>query len=340
MKALLPYLDDYWRETAVTRGIDGLTPASYPPGAPLSCRPDWRPANGRPGSDLGMLQAQALDAFGTRYAICNCLYGGQAAMSEDLAAAVCRAVNDWLAAEWLDRDPRLRASIVVPLQSPELAVEEIERRAGDRRFVQVLLPLMGELMLGRRYYWPIYAAAERHGLPVGIHAGSAYRYAPTSLGWPSFYLHDYVAQSQGFELQLLSLVAEGAFAKHPKLRVVLIESGVTWMPALMWRALKTWRALRSEVPWVTEPPPDVIREHVRLTVQPLDAPPDAGDLQQALEQIGSERMLLFASDYPHWQFDGDDPVPPGLAAASPALLRRILVENALETYPRLRETVA
>ena len=58
-------------------------------------------------------------------------------------------------------------------------------RAGDRRFVQVLMLVMGEMPLGRRQYWPIYAAAERHGLPIGIHAGSSYRHPLTPVGWPS-----------------------------------------------------------------------------------------------------------------------------------------------------------
>ena len=110
----------------------------------------------------------------------------QATFSEDLGAAMARAVNDWIAREWLDRDPRLRASIVVPQQNAELAVEEIERCAADQRFVQVLLLVSGELPLGRRQNWPIYAAAERHGLPIGIHAGSTYRHPNTPVGWPSY----------------------------------------------------------------------------------------------------------------------------------------------------------
>ncbi len=144
---------------------------------PLTCRPDWRPAKGKPGADLDQLRAQALDAFDIRLAICNPLYGGQVAFSETMGAALCHAVNEWIAREWLDREPRLRASIVVTGQSPELAAEEIEHRAADHRFVQVLLLASSELMLGRRYHWPIYRAAERFGLPIGIHAGSMYRYA-------------------------------------------------------------------------------------------------------------------------------------------------------------------
>ncbi len=67
-----------------------------------------------------------------------------------------------------------------PEREPELAVDEIERRADDRRFVQVLMWAMNELPLGRRFYWPIYRAAEKHALPIGVHAGSLYRHAPSS----------------------------------------------------------------------------------------------------------------------------------------------------------------
>jgi len=334
--ALLPYLDAHWHEQVTSRGIDGMDLASYPPQMPFCGRPDWRPAAGKPGSHPDMLMRQALDAFGSSIAICNCLYGAQAAFDPYMAAAFCRAVNDWVAAEWLDHDARLRASIVVPMQDPDLAVEEIERRAGDRRFVQVLVLVTGELLLGRRQFWPVYAAAERHGLPLGIHAGSQHRQAPSSIGWPSYRLEYYVAEAQAFQSQLLSLVLHGVFARFPDLRVVLMESGLSWLPAFMWRANKTWRGVRIEVPWVDRPPAEILREHVRLTIQPFDGPAGPGDIARLIEQIGSDRMLLFATDYPHWHFDGDDAVPAGL---EPDLVEAICQENPLETYPRLREAV-
>lgn len=334
--ALLPYLDAYWQDQFLSRGIDGIELASYPPNAPLSCRPDWRPEHGRPGADIAMLRSQALDAFGIDLAICNPLYGGQVAFSETMGAATCRAVNDWIAREWLDREPRLRASIVVSGQSPELAAEEIEDRAADRRFVQVLMLAANEMLLGRRYYWAVYRAAERYHLPIGIHAGTMYRHPTTPNGWPSHYVHDYAANSNLFAAQLQSMVSEGLFGKFPGLKVVLMESGVTWLPAFMWRSDKTWRGVRGEVPWVKRPPSHIIREHVRLTVQPIDAPADPANLERVVDQLGSDDMLLFSSDYPHWQFDGGDPVPPGLPSR---LRRRMLRDNPLATYPRLRESV-
>ena len=334
--ALLPYLDEHWREQVATRGIDELASISYPHNAPITARPDWRPSRGRAGTDLDRLRAEALEPFNTRIAIANCLYGVQLLFSEDMAAAFARAVNDWMAREWLDREPRLRASIIVPTQNVELAVDEIERCAADRRFVQILLLVMGDAPLGKRQFWPIYAAAERHGLPVGIHAGSAYHHPPTPVGWPSFYTEDYVSQAQAFQTQLTSLICEGVFTRYPELKVVLLESGVSWLPAHLWRLTKYWRGLRMEIPWVDRAPTDIVRSNVRLSLQPLDAPPDREGLLRLVDHLDSDELLLFSTDYPHWQFDGDAALPEGLP---PEFLRKMMVDNPLATYGRLRETM-
>jgi hypothetical protein len=337
LKSLLPYLDEHWRETVIERGVHELDSISYPDNAPITCRPDWRPKTGKPAATLEQLQSECLDPFGSEIAILNCLYGIQLLFSEDMGAVFARALNDWIAKEWLDRDPRLRASIVVPVQSAEMSVAEIERCAKDQRFVQVLLLVMGETMLGRRHHWPIYAAAERHGLPIGIHAGSSYRHPVTPIGWPSYYTEDYAAQAQAFQSQLASLITEGVFQKHPKLKVVLLESGFTWLPPFAWRLDKYWKGTRIEIPWIDRPPFEIVREHVRFSLTPFDAPPKQGDLEKVFEHMGSDKLLLFSTDYPHWQFDGGDVLPEGLPKD---LIRRILQDNPRETYPRLGQRAA
>jgi uncharacterized protein len=337
LAVLMPYLDEMWRETVARRGIDELNTIAYPANSPLTARADWRRQEGRPASTLQRVTEEALEPFGTQLAICNCLYGVQATFSEDLGAAMARAVNDWIVQEWLDRDSRLRASIVVPQQNPELAVAEIDRCAMERRFVQVLLLVSGELPLGRRQNWPIYAAAERHGLPIGIHAGSTYRHANTPVGWASFLSEDYINQAGAFQTQLTSLITEGVFAKFPDLIFVLMESGVTWLPGYLWRLTKFWKGLRSEVPWVADPPATIVRERVRLTLQPFDGPPDSVSLTRFMEHMGSDELLLFSTDYPHWQFEGVAAIPHGL---DPVLAQKIMVDNPLRTYARLKETVA
>jgi len=337
MKALLPYLPGHWGTMVQTRGMDDLNSMSYPANSPLTARPDWRPTNGKPGGSLEQIQLECLDAFGTSIAICNCLYGVQLLFAEDMAAAFARAVNDWTRHELLDNDPRLRASIVVPIQSVERSVDEIERCAADPRFVQVLLLASGDNPLGKRAYWPIYAAAQRHGLPIGIHAGSNYHNPPTAVGWPTYYTEDYVAQAQAFQSQLTSMICEGVFNRFPDLKVVLLESGWTWLPAHLWRLTKYWRGLRMEIPWVDRSPADIVRTNVRLSLQPTDGPPDRVSMERIIDHLKSDELLLFSTDYPHWQFDGVDAVPPDLPAS---LIRKIMVDNPRATYARLLEPVA
>jgi predicted TIM-barrel fold metal-dependent hydrolase len=99
----------------------------------------------------------------------------------------------------------------------------------------------------------------------------------------------------------------------------------------MWRLDKVWKGLRREIPWVKRPPSETIREHVRLTLQPLDAPSDAPDqLLEVIEQLDSDDLLLFSTDYPHWHFDTP---AAALPAGLPAPLRRkILSDNARAFY--------
>jgi predicted TIM-barrel fold metal-dependent hydrolase len=309
MAQLLPYLALHWRETILARGIDGLDLAAYPPGAPFSARPDWRGDGAPPGATATILARQALDPFAASIGILSCLHGAIAMYSEDMGAALATAVNDWLVEEWLDRDPRLRASITICMRDPGLAVAEIERRADDKRFVQVLL--------------------------IAVHAGSIGHNPTTASGWPSYFVEDYIAQASAIQSQLLSLIAEGVFQRFPALTFVMLESGFTWLPAFLWRMDKEWRGLRREVPWVDEAPSSIIRARVRFSLQPVDAP-DAATLEKIIEQIGSDDVLLFSTDYPHWQFDpAEGPLPPGLPDR---LLSRIARGNALATYPRLTES--
>lgn len=335
LKALFPYLDDYWRESFIERGIPGFEANTYPPNVPLSQRPDWKEA--RAATDVGLLSDQVFHGAQADVAICNCLYGVELPFSEDMGRVVARAVNDWIRHEWLDKDVRLRASIVIPTQNVEFAVDEIERCAADKRFVQVKVMATQETPLGRRHWWPIYAAAERHGLPIGIHPGSTYRHATTSLGWPTYYSEDYNAYAQAFQSQIASMVCEGVFTKYPKLKVVILESGVTWAPAFLWRLSKLWRGLRSEVPWVDRPPVEIVRDHVRFTIAPFDVPPDARTVERVMDHLGSEEFLLYASDFPHWQHDDDDAMPPHIPLS---LQDKIRIDNPLATYPRLKEGAA
>jgi uncharacterized protein len=330
IESLFPYMPDRWVDYMIESGITTIEPNYYPEGAPLSARPGSKPVDGLPGSSLDLLREQLLDPWNVRYAILNCVYGVQLIQNREWATVMAQAMNDWQIAEWLEKDERLRASITVSTRDPEAAAREIDRVGEHPGFVQVLLLVRSEMPYGERHYWPIYEAAERLGLPICIHAGGSAGNPITSVGWPSYYIEDYVGLSQAFQAQVVSLVSAGVFAKYPQLRVVLAEGGITWLPSLMWRFDKDWKGIRREVPWVNRPPSEIIREHMRLTIQPIDGPPNPEHLLQIIDQIGSEDMLLFSTDYPHWHFDGSEDVLP--VSLPSELERKIFVDNARVLY--------
>jgi predicted TIM-barrel fold metal-dependent hydrolase len=143
-------------------------------------------------------------------------------------------------------------------------------------------------------------------------------------------LEEYAGMAQVFQSQIWSLISEGLFDRFPDLRVALIEGGFTWLPSLMWRMDKEWKGLRHNTPWVKQAPSAYIRQHIRLTVQPINAPPQPEYLLQILEQLESDEMLMFSTDYPHWHFDSDEeawPVP--LPEAS---MEKLLAGNARAFY--------
>ncbi|HET6865921.1 MAG TPA: amidohydrolase family protein, partial [Solirubrobacteraceae bacterium] len=133
--ALFPYLSDYWRQYITEAGIrlNGVAHA-YP-----------RAVTGDVPSSYEALADHVPDM-----AILNCLTGFETHRNAYFAAAVASAINDWLREEFLARDTRLRASLVVSTISPDDAVSEIERMGENPGFVQVLLPVRSDFPWGQK----------------------------------------------------------------------------------------------------------------------------------------------------------------------------------------------
>jgi predicted TIM-barrel fold metal-dependent hydrolase len=333
VEALFPYLSEHWREYIRTSAFKGPVDTAYPLRAPTTVAPGITSPDGKPpGSSLELIQKDVLDPWNVEIGILNCAYAVDSLHNPDTAAAMASAVNDWLIAEWLDRDARLRAAVVVPTRVPEMAAREIDRAAEHPGFVQVLLPVRSEAPYGHRRYLHIFEAAARRDLVVSLQFGGSPGNPPTGSGWPSYYIEEYAGMAQIFQTQVLNLVVEGVFDRFPNLRIALIEGGWTWLPSLMWRIDKDWKGLRREVPWNTRVPSAYIRERIRLSLQPMDAPPDAAHLLQVIAQLGSDELLMFSTDYPHFHFPYDEPqqaIPSGLAEG---VRRKILSENARAFY--------
>jgi predicted TIM-barrel fold metal-dependent hydrolase len=332
--ALYPWLPARWREhwgeygTRLRQGLSSSLP--YPRMTPAACRLDAAPPKGGPaGSDLDYMRTTHLDPLGIELGVLQPLGALNHQRNLEFATALCSAVNDWQREEWCAKEPRLRASIVLPQDDPAACAREIAKRAQDKAFLQVSLSPRTEQPLGRKQHWPIFQAAVECDLPIGIHVIGYGYHAFTGSGWPSFYLEEYVSNVQAFQAVLTSLVMEGVFEAFPTLRVTLIEGGLAWVPALCWRLDRAWARMRSELPQVKRPPSEYIRQQVWFTTQPIEEPERPGDLVPLLEQVGWDRVL-FSTDYPHW--DQDDPRYAFKVPLPPGRREQIMAGNARALY--------
>jgi predicted TIM-barrel fold metal-dependent hydrolase len=297
-------------------------------------RRDTRLPDGRYiDTDPHAMAEHHLDRNGITYGMLNLASFTFAVTPEsDWGAAIASATNDTIIEDWLPVDPRYRVSMLVSPVDPVLAAKEIRRVGRTPGVVQVLMPSATPMALGRRFFDPIYEAASELGLPVAVHPGFegvGVSLQATAVGQPGSYLEWHTSLSGTFQAHLVSLLAEGTFQRHPDLKFVLVEGGVAWLPTLLWRLDKNWRALRMTAPWLDRPPSEIAADHVRLTTQPIEESPNPDHVRQIMRMFPAERMAMFSSDFPHW--DGDTP---DFTAASfpPEVRRQVMGLTACDLY--------
>lgn len=296
----------------------------------------WEGTDKDPATNIELAREKHLDLYGIDIAVLtgSTVYGAAVHPNSDYAAAMCRAFNDWTLDTWIEADPRFRASVAIAPTDPKQAAEEIHRLGDNPKVFEVIMPAGARMPFGNRFYHPIYEAAQAHALPMCVHfgaEGAGVANAPTGVGYPSYYLEMRMARPQTAMAHVVSLICEGVFEKFPELKFLFIEHDTFWVPGLMWHMDADWKSVRDYTPWVKRLPSEYIREHVRFGTQPMEQPPTQADLKKFLEWLRADEVLVYASDYPHWDWDNPTTLLPGI---SPKLKRRIFAENAYELYGR------
>ncbi|MEV4418713.1 amidohydrolase family protein [Patulibacter sp. NPDC049589] len=330
VESLKDHLEPVWREFVNETGFQAppWMDSVYPPGAGTTIDPGLAVAGGPVGSTAAAVVAGAVEPIGAEASILNCYWGLERVRHPDFAAGLARGINDWLIAEWLDKDPRLRASLVVPAFVPDEAAAEIDRVGGHPGFVQVLLPVRSSRLYGQRPLRSMFEAMVRNDLVAGVHYGGTAD-APGPNGMETWFLEDYVSSHLGaFQAQLCSMVSEGLFQALPDLRVSFLESGFTWVGPTLWRMDREWPGLRRDVPWLVEAPSALVRRHVKFSGQPIDAGND-DQLRAALDWLGSDDLLMFASDFPHGRSEEATAL---LRVLSPEAAEKFMAGNARAHY--------
>jgi predicted TIM-barrel fold metal-dependent hydrolase len=297
---------------------------------------DGKPPEGRAvvTASPELVREQLLDGCGVEWAL---LTGGQMYATSchpdsDYANALSRAFNDFTTEQWLAADSRLRCAITVNARDPEWSAAEIRRMAAERQVVAVLLPGGSLMPYGQRFYRPIHEACVEHDLVLAIHygtEGTGVNPPPTPVGFPSRFAEASLMRANLLQVHFSSFIFEGVFERLPGLKLLMLEGGFTWVPPYLWHLDQTWAEVRIQTPWVSRYPSEYVIESVRVGSRPFDGPTPDGPLLDVLEWMEAGKTLLFASDYPRW--DWTDPATTFEIAPAP-LRERILAGNATDFF--------
>lgn len=327
-KELAPYLEppfDEWVQTWPGPAGSGIH-------HPLS-RPITREEMGlkTPGNSMGIVSVDLLDKyffsrFDIQYGVLTgIIYPAALRYQPPFRQALASALNDLVIEQWLAKDERVLGSVQISPLDLESAVREIDRVGDHPQMVQVMLPLQ-QWGYGEERFLPIYEAAQRHNLAIGMHQ-------TPHLGMPfqwTYYIEWHSAYPLSFAAQVISLIMQGVPDRFPDLQFFMIEGGFSWMPTLLWKMDQQYRSLRIEVPWVKRLPSQIVRDQFKFATQPIEDGMTAQQLMTLIDWVGNDEWLVYSSDFPHWDTDRPDrALPPGLPKD---LVEKIMYKNALAGY--------
>jgi predicted TIM-barrel fold metal-dependent hydrolase len=332
---------------------------------PMNVKSQWRyqdprgnkllelapPSGGPPGSNLDTLAEHLLADGQCDRVVLGCDDGilVTAYPLPHLARQVVRAVNDWTVNDWLERDERLYAHVLVLASQPEEAAAEIRRIGSHNRIVAVALGINAlDMPFGHPVYRQIFDAAVEMDLPIvlqsGVDASADTAGIPVAAGLPTTYAAYDTMRAQGMMSHAITLIMSGIFNSHPNLRVQLMGGGIGWVPIFLWRSDYQFKITRKvEGPWLDGLPSDYFKKHFFLSTQGLENPRDPARLAQMLQAVPNvASTLMYTSAYPDRSFER----PQAIADRLPESMHQgVFRDNAEQFFrwpgtPRTRSAVA
>jgi predicted TIM-barrel fold metal-dependent hydrolase len=237
----------------------------------------------------------------------------------ELAAAVCRAYNRWLADYCKPYPERLFGVAMLPMQSVDLAVAEM-------RFAKKELGFKGGFIRPNPYnnkminhpdYEPFWAAAEDLDFSIGFHEGAA-------AGMPQVGIDRFsgrgarhiITHTMEMMLACLAVIWGGVCEKHPKIRIGFLESGGGWIAPWLDRMDRHFDDQGFNDSGLTTRPSELFQRNCWISFEPVE-----GSLHVLADYIGANK-IMWATDYPH---------PDGFFPGAPDMVRKQLAGLSAET---------
>lgn len=244
----------------------------------------------------------------------------------DIENQLIWAYNRWFTERILAQEPRVKSMLALPFNSPEGCLKTIREFGEKPGVVGFLITSQRQAPLFKNEYMPVYRELEERGLPFGFHAGPDYSVGKQMNRFLSVHAMSFVTCNM---VHLTNWIINGLPERFPKLKTVWIESGLAWLPFMMQRLDHEYLMRQSEAPLLKRLPSEYMQE-MFYTSQPMEAT-NMKLLESTMEAIHAETQLLYASDWPHWDFDVPGKIA-GLPFLSETAKRNILGENARRVF--------
>jgi predicted TIM-barrel fold metal-dependent hydrolase len=225
---------------------------------------------------------------------------GPNGLEPDLATAIARGYNDWMAdfVTDCDRPGRVFGAAMLAPHDVSAAVDELARNV-ERGFVAAYLTpgMVDNRPWHDKKYDPLWAEAERLNVPVCFHGGGI-----TSLK-PDFAFSEHLDklmlwhpfnQPLGIMFVATCFTSGGILERFPTLRVGLLEGNCSWAPFMAYRLDEHWEWTgRFEAPELQLKPSEYLVRNCYLSCEADETP-----AVHYFEDFGDDNVV-YSTDYPH-----------------------------------------
>jgi uncharacterized protein len=257
----------------------------------------------------------------------------------EIEAAMCQAYNRWLCERILAVEPRLVSMLYLPFNDPDAAYRTVQEFGAKKGVTGFMVTSPRYKPVHDNAYMKTYALLEEMGKPIAFHA--AYNWNDQSLSLTNRFISVHALGFIWFNMvHMTNWVVNGLPERFPKLKVVWIESGLTWAYCLMQRLDHSYMMRTSDCPSLKRKPSEYMRE-MYYSSQPMEVPEDLSILEATFKMIKADTQLLWSSDYPHWDFDLPSVIY-DLPFLGEAAKRNILGANAARLFnlpPTVMKTI-
>lgn len=219
----------------------------------------------------------------------------------EVEVGLAEGYNRWLTENVLATEDGIHSMLYLPFSEPDACERIVERYADHPKVAGFMITSVRFRPVHHNQYMRLYRMIEERGQVLGFHAG------------PHWQHEGYVGQLNRFismhaisfvlcnVVHMTNWVINGLPERFPNLPVVWIESGVAWVPFMQQRLDSEYLMRSSEAPNLKRLPSEYISE-MYFTCQPLERT-NMKLLEASFEAIRAPTQLLYASDWPHWDFD-------------------------------------